>query len=131
MSEGKQATKESILSFCGKVPIEEFDIIDVGTAYIHGFTGLEKAEWLEASRKEDGNVDVRKTEFLMFISCVRDKSGKQLFSYSDLPKIRELPCSITTAVCDICMRLSGMGKAADGEILKNLLKMKDEKKENS
>jgi len=122
--------KEKILSLRNKVPTQDYEIPGVGKVVIYGFTGLERAQWLEASQNAKGYIDMKKSDPLMFISCVRDESGKQIFTLADELLVRDLPCQIINQVCTICMKLSGMGPFADAEILKTLLKQ-TEKEEKS
>ena len=121
MSEEKntEATIDSILAFRNKVPVEKMVLEGAGVIFIHGFTGLEKAQWQKECKDPKGGVNSEMVEPLMFQMCVRDAKGVHKFKYLDIPKLRELPCAILTEVVDVCMRLSGMGPDADEAILKN------------
>ena len=125
--------KEKILSLRNKVPTQDYEIPGVGKVKIYGFTGLEKSQWQDAIRDPKGNVVTNKVDPLMFISCVRDESGKQIFTLADELQVRDLPCQLISQVCTICMKLSGIGIWADQEILRNLLKNveNEEKSEGS
>ncbi len=120
-TENTGASVESILALRNQVPVEKYNIVGAGTVYIHGFTGLEKAQWQEECKKKNGTVNSEMVEPLMFQMCVRDKDSKKLYKYSDIPKLKMLPAAILGEVTDVCMRLSGMGTDADEAILKNFM----------
>jgi len=114
-----EASSEAILDLCNNIPIKKHKIEGVGVVYVHGFMVTEKATWQKGCRQQDGKVDPDLVESLMFQMCVRDSKGKHKFKYAQIPKIRMMPAAIVSKVCDICMKLSGMGAATDQELLKN------------
>lgn len=120
----KKSDAECILSDGVVVPIQEHKICGK-TVYIHGFTSLERGQWLTGIKKPGssnnilGTIDSGISEPLMFQMCVRDKNGDRLFARSDIPKIKMLAAKIVTGVVEICYRLSGVGEAADEDIVKN------------
>jgi len=119
LGQDNEASAETILVLRARPPIEGHLIEGVGTVYIHGLLAIEKAQWQNECRDGKGQVNIEMVEPLMFQMCVRNSTGQHLFKRADVLKIKELPAAIVSDICDVCMRLSGMGRATDETLLKN------------
>jgi len=114
-----EANAETI--FAIETPVKIHVIEGAGLVYIHGLSCLEKAQWQKECRNDNGQVNIEMVEPLMFQMCVRNAKGQRLFKREQILKIKEKASSIISPVCDICMRLSGMGRATDETLLKNFV----------
>lgn len=119
IGQDNEASAETILAMRARPPIESHLIKGVGAVHIYGLLAIEKAQWQNECRDGKGQVNIEMVEPLMFQMCVRDSTGHHLFKRADVLKIKELPAAVVSRICDICMRLSGMGRATDETLLKN------------
>jgi hypothetical protein len=117
VGQNDEASAETI--FAIETPVKSHLIEGAGLVYIHGLSCLEKAQWQKECRDGKGQVNIEMVEPLMFQMCVRNSKGQHVFKREQILKIKEKASSIIGPVCDICMNLSGMGRLADEEILKN------------
>ena len=115
----KEATAKDFFEQMNQVPVEKVNLIGIGVAYIHGFTEVEKTQWLDYHIKEDGTVNRGDANPAMMVLCLRDRDGKRLFTEKDMLKLKTLSSRLTRKITDVCCRLSGIGAPADEDILAN------------
>lgn len=114
------ATKDGF--FKAKVPIEEMDVPTIGRVKVHGLGLGEKEDWEKDSFRvnlEENSVTISNADAQLLILTVCDQHGKKLFSNKDMGRMRIMPSIYTQALIETAKRLSGIGKNAVKDLVKN------------
>ena len=114
------ATKDNF--FKAKVPVEEMDVPTIGRVKIHGLGLGEKEEWEINSFKvnvEKEDLKISNADAQILILTVHNQHGQKLFSDKDMGRLRMLPAVYARPVIETAYRLSGIGKNAVKDLVKN------------
>jgi len=117
------ATKEGF--FKAKVPVEEMDVPTIGRVKVHGLGLGEKEDWEKNSFKvnvEKSDLTISNADAQLLILTVHDQHGRPMFAEADMGRLRVLPAVYAEPVIETARRLSGIGKQAVKDLVKNLQK---------
>ena len=117
------ATKDNF--FKSKVPVEEMDVPTIGRVKVHGLGLGEKEDWEKNSFKvnvEKNDLTISNADAQLLILTVHDQHGRPMFAEADMGRLRVLPAVYAEPVIETARRLSGIGKQAVKDLVKNLQK---------
>lgn len=112
------ATAEAMLDLRNSAPSEELNIPWTGTIVVRGFMPADRAKWIDMSNAGDEFDAVTSQIVMVMLSCC-DQAGARMFNKKDMGRLRELPCAVIEAICQVCRRLSGFDESTAEDILKN------------
>ena len=115
------ATKDGF--FKAKVPVEEMDVPTIGRVKVHGLGLGEKEDWEKNSFRvnvEKNDLTISNADAQLLILTVHNQHGQKLFSDKDMGRMRMIPAMYAEAVIETAKRLSGIGKQAVKDMVKNL-----------
>ena len=116
----KQLTAEDLLSLRNQPPKEPFEFPGRGTVVVHGLSNLETSQWRAGCDQDDkGRINDEYADAKLIVRCVHDAEGKRIFTAEHITRIVDLPELILSPLVAKCMKVCGIGKEADEEILKN------------
>ena len=114
------ANKEGF--FKAKVPIEEMDVPTIGKVKIHGLGLGEKEDWEKESFKinvENNDLTISNADAQLLILTVHNQHGQKMFANKDMGRLRMIPAIYIEPVIAMARRLSGIGKQAIKDLVKN------------
>jgi len=114
------ATKDNF--FKAKVPVEEMDVPTIGRVKVHGLGLGEKEDWEKNSFKvnvEKNDLTISNADAQLLILTVYDQHGRPMFAEADMGRLRVLPAVYAEPVIATARRLSGIGKQAVKDMVKN------------
>ncbi len=124
--EPPDATAEDFMIFRNKRPREPILLPNGKRAWAVGLLPLEKHEWYNSCTKVVGNDGVERiqdpwADAKLVVRSIRNSAGVLLFTDADLTKVIEWPPVLLSPIVDKCLKVSAIGGAVDGEILKNFV----------
>ena len=126
------ATKDTF--FKAKVPIEEMDVPTIGRVKIYGLGLGEKEDWEKNSFKVNvakNDLTISNADAQLLILTVHNQHGQNMFSDEEMGKIRMIPSIYIEPVIETARRLSGIGKKAIEDLVKNSKKAQAPEKKDS
>jgi len=114
------ANKEGF--FKARVPVEEMDVPTIGRVKIHGLGLGEKEEWEKESFKvnvEKNNLKISNADVQLLMLTVHNQHGQRLFTDKDMGRMRMMPAVYLEPVIETARKLSGIGKQAVKDLVKN------------
>ncbi len=118
-------TRDEILA-AKDIQTEEVDVPEWGgSLLVRGLTGVDRDEYetslVDLDKSTEAKI-VARTENMRAKLASRgivDESGDRLFTVSDIEALGQKSAIALDRICDVIKRLSGMGKEAEKEALKN------------
>jgi len=115
------ATKDNF--FKAKVPVEEMDVPTIGRVKIHGLGLGEKEDWEKSSFKvnvEKNDLTISNADAQLLMLTVHNQHGQKLFTDKDMGRMLVVPAVYLEPVLETARKLSGIGKQAVKDLVKNL-----------
>lgn len=117
---GRQETKDKIRGApdlkSEKIHVDEWDV-DI---LVKAMTGHSRAWMLQQVTDEKGKIDNPKFQFYLMMECCFDvETGEKLFTPDDRWLMEEKAFVPIERICNLAMRLSGIGKRAEEVLAKN------------
>jgi len=115
------ATKDGF--FKAKVPVEEMDVPTIGKVKVHGLGLGEKEDWEKSSFKVNvskNDLTISNADAQLLMLTVHNQHGQKLFAEKDMGRMRMIPAVYLEPVIETARRLSGIGKKAVEDLVKNL-----------
>ena len=91
-----------------------------GEVLVSEMSGASRDAWEQAIREKDANGGLVSPRAKLVAHTVVDDNGERLFQDEDLKTIGKLSSSALERVCDVAMRLNGLGSEEITKSKKNL-----------